>query len=116
MPRTIRASREPGEYGAKAVLLDIEGVICVGEDVLPGSLAAIRHIRDLAIPHKFITNTTRRPRRQIVADLAHLGIDAAEGDVFTPSIAARELLVEPATGAAARGASEFARGFHGAAG
>jgi len=88
----MKASQKPGESGAKAVLLDIEGVICVGEDVLPGSLAAIRRIRDLGVPHKFITNTTRRPRRQIVEDLARLGVDAASEDVFTPSIAARDLL------------------------
>ena len=92
VPQTIKASEKPGEHGAKAVLLDIEGVICVGEDVLPGSLDAIRRIRDLGVPHKFITNTTRRPRRQIVADLARLGVDAAVEDVFTPSIAARDLL------------------------
>ena len=82
----------PGKSAPKAVLLDIEGVICVGEDALPGSLDAIRRLRDLGVPHKFITNTTRRPRRQIVEDLARLGVDAASEDVFTPSIAARDLL------------------------
>ncbi len=92
VPPTINSSQKPSEYGAKAVLLDIEGVICVGEDVLPGSLYAVRRIRDLGIPHKFITNTTRRPRRQIVEDLARLGLDVAKEDVFTPSIAARDLL------------------------
>ena len=92
LPQTIKASPNPGENAAKAVLLDIEGVICVGEDILPGSLDAIRRIRDLGVPYKFITNTTRRPRRQIVADLARLGVDAAEEDVFAPAIAARELL------------------------
>jgi HAD superfamily hydrolase (TIGR01458 family) len=92
VPQTIKASQNPGAYGAKAVLLDIEGVICVGEDVLPGSLDAIRRIREFGVPHKFITNTTRRPRRQIVADLARLGVEVASEDVFTPSIGARDLL------------------------
>ena len=92
LPQTIKASPNPGENAAKAVLLDIEGVICVGEDILPGSLDAIGRIRDLGVPYKFITNTTRRPRRQIAADLARLGVDAAEEDVFAPAIAARELL------------------------
>lgn len=92
VPPTKKASQIHGEDGAKAVLLDIEGVICVGEDALPGSLDAIRRIRDLGVPHKFITNTTRRPRRQIIEDLARLGVEAAREDVFTPSIAARDLL------------------------
>jgi HAD superfamily hydrolase (TIGR01458 family) len=92
VPQSIKTSAKPGESAPKAALLDIEGVICVGEDALPGSIDAIRRIRDLGVPHKFITNTTRRPRRQIVENLARLGVEAASEDVFTPSIAARDLL------------------------
>jgi HAD superfamily hydrolase (TIGR01458 family) len=41
---------------------------------------------------KFITNTTRRPRRRIVSDLANLGLNVATEDVFTPAILARDFL------------------------
>jgi HAD superfamily hydrolase (TIGR01458 family) len=88
VPQTIRSR----VHGAKAVLLDIEGVICVGDTALPGSLDAVRRLRQAGIPHKFITNTTRRPRRLIVEDLERLGLAVANDDVFTPGIAARDLL------------------------
>jgi HAD superfamily hydrolase (TIGR01458 family) len=77
----------------EAILLDIEGVICVGNSILPGSLEAIHRLRDLQIPLRLITNTTRRPRRQIAAGLAGLGLDFKAGDIFTPAIKAREYLL-----------------------
>ena len=90
--QTMKPIRDVKEHGVKAVLLDIEGVICVGDDPLPGALDAIRRIRDLGAPHKFVTNTTRRPRRQIVEDMARLGLDVAGEDIFTPATAARAVL------------------------
>ncbi|MCI0598918.1 MAG: TIGR01458 family HAD-type hydrolase [Beijerinckiaceae bacterium] len=81
-----------GHRPVEGILLDIEGVVCVGDALLPGSLEAIRRIRALRIPLKFITNTTRRPRRRVVEDLARLGVHAASEDVFTPAIVAREFL------------------------
>jgi HAD superfamily hydrolase (TIGR01458 family) len=88
VPQTKNAEAQT----AKAVLLDIEGVICVGDTALPGSLEAVRRIRQAGLAYKFITNTTRRPRRLIVADLERLGLDVREEDVFTPAIAARDTL------------------------
>jgi len=76
----------------KGVLIDLDGVVYVGEAPLPGALDAIRKLRDLSIPFKFITNTTRRPRRKIVADLARLGLDVAMEDVCTPAAEARDFL------------------------
>lgn len=77
-------------HPVKGVLLDIDGVICVGGEVLPGSLDAVRRLRALWVPLKFITNTTRRPRRRIVEDLARLGLGASSEDVFTPASMARD--------------------------
>src|SRR5208282_3389038 len=76
----------------KGVLIDLDGVIYVGNQALPGSLDAIRRIRELRIPCKFITNTTRRPRRRIVSDLARLGLDIVAQDLFTPAALARDFL------------------------
>jgi HAD superfamily hydrolase (TIGR01458 family) len=73
----------------QGILLDIEGVVCVGDKVLAGSLQAINRIQRLGIPLRLITNTTRRPRRQIANDLARLGLDFRTEDIFTPAISAR---------------------------
>lgn len=76
----------------KALMLDLDGVVTVGGAPLPGSLEAIRLIRDAGIPLRFITNTTRRPRCRIVADLAKLGLDVDTQHVFTPAAMARDVL------------------------
>jgi HAD superfamily hydrolase (TIGR01458 family) len=88
--RKMKSSHERPRV--KAILLDIEGVVCVGGTVLPGSLDAISRIRELRIPLRFITNTTRRPRRQIACDLARLGVVVKTDDIFTPAVSAREYL------------------------
>ncbi len=74
------------------ILLDLDGVVYVGKSLLPGARDAIARIRAARLPLRFITNTTRRPRRQIVADLAALGLDVAAQDVFTPAAMARDFL------------------------
>ncbi len=76
----------------KGILIDLDGVVYVGNQALPGSLDAIRRIRESGLPFKFITNTTRRPRRRIVSDLAHLGLDIDARDLFTPAALARDFL------------------------
>jgi HAD superfamily hydrolase (TIGR01458 family) len=76
----------------KGVLLDIEGVVCVGGTVLQGSLEAVNQIQQLSIPLRLITNTTRKPRRQIAGDLARVGLDFRTEDIFTPAVSAREYL------------------------
>ena len=75
------------------LLLDLDGVVHVRGKALPGSLEAIARVRAENIPLKFVTNTTRLPRRRIVEDLAQLGLQVAMGDVFTPAILARAFLL-----------------------
>lgn len=84
----------PTRPKADGFLLDLDGVVYVGKAALPGSLDAIRHIREAGFPLKFVTNTTRRPRRRIVEDLARLGLDAAMEDVFTPAALAHDFLAQ----------------------
>ena len=76
----------------RGILLDLDGVVYVGGSALPGSLEAISRIRAAELPLKFITNTTRRPRRRIVRDLAQLGLQVAPEDVYTPAALAHDFL------------------------
>ena len=76
----------------RGVLLDLDGVVHVRGEALPGSLEAIARLRKTRLPFKFVTNTTRRPLARIVADLAALGLDAAREDIYTPAALARDYL------------------------
>ena len=65
----------------RGILLDLKGVVYVRDTLLPSSLDAISRIQAAGIPLKFITNTTRRPRRRIAGDLAGMGLRAALDDI-----------------------------------
>src|SRR5262245_46983049 len=78
------------------VLLDLDGVLYVGRDPLPGAIQALVRLRATELPLGFLTNTTRRPRRIILADLAAMGFDIDDSEVFTPARAAVAWLKEKA--------------------
>ena len=60
----------------RGILLDLDGVLYVGDQVVPGAPDAIAWLRRHEIPHLFVTNTSSRPRARIVAKLAGFGIEA----------------------------------------
>jgi HAD superfamily hydrolase (TIGR01458 family) len=70
------------------VLLDLDGVVYVGDQPVPGAAEAIDWLVGEGIPHCFLTNTTSRPRRAVVAKLAGLGISAGTDQILTPAVAA----------------------------
>ncbi len=76
------------------VLLDLSGVIYVGDKPLPGALDAVARLRDMNLPVRFVTNSTRTPRRLILKLLAGMGLACTGAELFTPAVAARRRLVE----------------------
>jgi HAD superfamily hydrolase (TIGR01458 family) len=68
-----------------ALLLDIDGVLHVGDDPLPGAVESLQRLRELAGGVRLVTNTTSKPRRAIVEHLLALGFDVAEAEVLTPA-------------------------------
>lgn len=76
----------------QAVLLDLDGVLYVGDDPVPGAAAAVERLAREAAPFRFLTNTSSRPRQAIVDKLAGMGISAAPDQILTPAVAARSWL------------------------
>jgi phospholysine phosphohistidine inorganic pyrophosphate phosphatase len=72
----------------RGVLLDLDGVIYVGDEPVDGAAATVDWLARAGLPYLFLTNTTSRPRRSIVDKLAGMGIDASEDRVLTPAVAA----------------------------
>jgi len=71
-----------------SLLIDIDGVLYVGERAIPGAGAALRRLQADAVSHLLVTNTTSRPRAAIAAKLAALGIRIGEERILTPPVAA----------------------------
>lgn len=76
----------------KGVLLDISGVLCDGCAMMPGAVETVSHLRAAEIPVRFLTNTTRQSKRQLIQQLHSYGISVAPHEVFTPVAAARAWL------------------------
>ena len=74
------------------VLLDLSGVIYVGDHALPGAIDALGHLRQSGLPLRFLTNTTRSPKSGILARLHGMGVTIGEDELFTPAQAACDYL------------------------
>ncbi len=70
------------------LLFDMDGVLYEGEHAIAGAQEAIAWVRGQGIPHRFLTNTTSRPRRVLVEKLAAMGIDVSVDEILTPPVAA----------------------------
>jgi len=76
----------------RAALLDLVGVVYQGERPLPGAVEAVAGLREAGLRLRFLTNTTRMPRRALLSRLSEMGIVVAEEELFTPAQAARAWL------------------------
>ncbi len=76
----------------KGVLLDLSGVLYVGKEPLPGAHEAMRRLDESGLATRFVTNTTRSPRRAILAKLAGMQLPVADEALFTAPQAARAYL------------------------
>ena len=72
----------------RGVLLDLDGVLYVGDEPVPGAAAAVDWLEREGIPHRYLTNTTSRPRQEIVDRLTGMGVAARAEQVLTPAVAA----------------------------
>jgi HAD superfamily hydrolase (TIGR01458 family) len=77
----------------RGVLLDLSGVLYVGEAVLPGARRAVSALQKARVPMRFVTNTTRTPRRVLLDRLADMGFTVSPDLLFTAPRAARDHLV-----------------------
>jgi len=76
----------------EALLLDLSGVLYVGDDAVPGAQEAVWLARDAGLPLRLITNTTRQPRRRILDRLRALGFDFPDEVLTTAPSAIRTAL------------------------
>lgn len=76
----------------KAWLIDLDGVMYIGETPVPGAQEAIQYLRDHGYPFRFVSNTTRKSRATIARQLEGMGFDIPASHIFTPASAAAAYL------------------------
>ncbi|MEU6372861.1 TIGR01458 family HAD-type hydrolase [Streptomyces sp. NPDC046909] len=73
----------------RAVLIDIDGVLTVSWEPLPGAVEGLRKIRESGLAVALVTNTTSRTRASIAGSLAKAGFPVAAEDILTaPAVTA----------------------------
>jgi HAD superfamily hydrolase (TIGR01458 family) len=75
-----------------AILLDIDGVLHISGEPIPGAADAVRALRAHGHRLRFVTNNTTRARAGLARELQAIGIELAEDEVSTTPIAAGKLL------------------------
>jgi NagD protein len=71
----------------RAYLIDMDGVLYRGTDLIPGAERFIATLRRRHIPFLLVTNNSQRTRRDVVLKLAQVGLTVPEDHVFTCAMA-----------------------------
>ena len=82
-------------------LIDMDGVIYRGNQLIPGADRFIKELRSADIPFMFLTNNSQRTRRDVATKLQRLGMDVEEEHVFTCAMATARFLARQKPGGTA---------------
>lgn len=78
----------------KGVLLDLAGVLYDGDTPVEGAVQAVARLRAEGMALRFLTNSTRAPRRVLLERLMRMGFDVDAAELFTPASVACALLAD----------------------
>ena len=71
------------EYGG--YLIDLDGTLFRGDEVIPGALQFIQELQERGIPHLFVTNNSSRSPRWLAQKMGHLGFSVDSSQILTSS-------------------------------
>lgn len=74
------------------VLLDIDGVLTVSWEPIPGAPEALTRLRERGMPFRLITNTTTHARSELAGTLCEAGFDVRPEEVVTAVVATASYL------------------------
>jgi HAD superfamily hydrolase (TIGR01450 family) len=83
--------RPPAELFDVA-LLDLDGVVYVGPDAVPGVPGGLAAAREAGMRLGFVTNNAARPPEEVARHLSELGVPAVPDEVITSSQAAASVV------------------------
>lgn len=75
-------------------LLDLDGVVYIGPDAVPGAAEALAAARAGGLRLVYVTNNASRPAATVAEHLTALGVPVAEDDVMTSAQAAAAVLAQ----------------------
>jgi len=90
----LESSGEPLVERYDLVMLDLDGVVYVGDEAVPGAAAALRRVRETGTHVAYVTNNASRSPDAVAEKLGRVGVEAEPGDVVTSAQAAAHLLAQ----------------------
>jgi NagD protein len=75
-------------------LIDMDGVMYRGSQLIPGANRFIQELRQDGVPFLFLTNNSQRTRRDVATKLRRLGMDVEDEHVFTCAMATARFLAQ----------------------
>jgi NagD protein len=73
-------------------LIDMDGVIYRGSELIPGAAEFIRYLQETETPYLFLTNNSAYTPLDVVVKLRKFGIDTSPEHVFTSALATAEFV------------------------
>lgn len=67
----------------KGLLLDLDGVLYVEQQLIPGAAQTLEFLRARSLPFRFITNTSTQTPQTLQQKLARLGLQAELDEIFS---------------------------------
>ena len=74
-------------YQIKGFLFDLDGVFCIGNEVLPGAIETLDYLNSKNIPYIFVTNTTTKSIDSLFQKLIKLKFPIGEEHIISASYA-----------------------------
>jgi len=75
-----------------AILVDIDGVLHVSGEPIPGAMEAVAELRRQGHRLRFVTNNTTRPRATLAEELRGYGVELDDSELQTTAVAAASAL------------------------
>ncbi len=75
--------------------MDLDGTLYVGDEPVEGAREAIGKLKSSGLVLRYVTNTTRKPRREVSEHLRSLGFDAGHTASVKQVAAAKVPRIDP---------------------
>jgi NagD protein len=79
------------KYG---LMIDMDGVIYAGEDLIEGADVFVKYLLDQKIPFTFLSNNSSNSRADAVEKLSKMGIEVTEEHIYSSAMATATFLTE----------------------
>jgi len=85
----------------RGYLIDMDGVIYRGQEVIPGAVQFVNELLRREIPFTFLTNNSQRTRRDVATRLTRMGFEVEERHIYTCAMATARFLAQQKPGGSA---------------